>query len=329
MSDCTWWKRCAKHVFFSASRLSAGIHPFDKIPARFLSAVSSMSNRASLLIQIHTHTHAPCICTRSDKSPNRHVLMCEHDLLVSRYTYAASACIFTRTQTLTQTDTLTVTWISMWVRRRRGREMQMLLFSSQWHGIHGEMNMCSWEKEGDSERERFRERDGADSLCILCVSPALTHIAVKEHACQAAKIDDWMSQEDVASPTSPSLFTYVSHFSFPLSLFRSVMCLLRGRPRRRASYAAYFFPFFSIPILASSSLRVPCCFSCIVRLQVVWVQDLWEHMRAGETPWLTWLLRGRDGQKEKEMEIKADMMREYIFRHFRVGFGFLVLLCSR
>lgn len=70
----------------------------------------------------------------------------------------------------------------------------MLLSSSQWHDIHGEMNVCVCVcvREGRRWRkERFRERDGADSLRIRRVSPpALMHFAVKEHACQAAKIDD-------------------------------------------------------------------------------------------------------------------------------------------
>lgn len=105
------------------------------------------------------------------------------------------------------------------------------------------------------------------------------------------------SQENVVSPTSPFLFTNVSRFFFyPLSypLFCSMTCFLPAS-MRNASYAAYS----QFPPLPSSSLWVPCCSSCIVRLQVVWEQDLSRHMLVGETPWLTWLLRGRDGQKER------------------------------
>lgn len=155
------------------------------------------------------------------------------------------------TDALTQTDTLTVTWISMWVQRHRGREMQMLLSSSQWHGIRGEMNAC--EKKREIAKGRDLERDGADSLCIHCVSPCPdAHHC--ERTCLSGSENRWQSQEDVASPTSPSLFTYVSHFSFPLSLFSSVTCLRLGRPRRRRAMAHIsLFHNFPFTLLVSPS----------------------------------------------------------------------------
>lgn len=98
------------------------------------------------------------------------------------------------------------------------------------------------------------------------------------------KIDDTVSGGCGVAKSS-SLFTYVSHFSFP-----SVTCLHASAVLQEECQLCRIFPLFSLPPFSpSSSRRVPCCFSCIVRLQVVWEQDLREHMRAGETPWLTWL----------------------------------------
>lgn len=161
--------------------------------------------------------------------------------------------------------------------------------------------------------------------CVFTVSPpAPTLITVKEHACQAAKIDDslrrmWRRQQALLCllmfPISLSLYLY-----FPVWRACASVALDEGELWR-------IFPFFTISPLPSSSLRVPCCFSCIVRLQVVWEQDLWEHMRAGETPWLTWLLRGRDRQTEKE--IKADTTQEYFFRNLKGCMWFPILMCSK
>lgn len=157
-----------------------------------------------------------------------------------------------------------------------GKEMQMLLSSSQWHGVHGETNV--WEKEG---RWWLWEGDGADSLC-----PPLP---VKEHARQAARIDDMVSG---GRGVANKIFFVYWCFSF---LFTSICLFWCNAPvppcPRRQSAMPHPSLFSLFTVLCS--LWVPCCFSCIVRLQVVWEQDLWEHMRVGETPWLTWLLRRR------------------------------------
>lgn len=60
-----------------------------------------------------------------------------------------------------------------------------------------------------------------------------------------------------------------------------------------------FHPFPRIPWLKNMlcspfppfCICVPPPSSCLVRLQVVWQQDLQKRTCAGNTPWLTWLLR--------------------------------------
>lgn len=103
-----------------------------------------------------------------------------------------------------------------------------------------------------------------------------------------------------------SLFTYFS--SFLCLSIASVTCL-RLVVLKDADVGCTF-SLFSIPFLPSSSLQVPCCFSCIVRLQVVWEQDLWEHMRVSETPQLTWLLRIGDKKKRNRGRWRPKWCRE-------------------
>lgn len=72
------------------------------------------------------------------------------------------------------------------------QKMQMLLSSSHWHDIHGETKVCVCERErGGEGRKRDVGSEMALNHCVFAVSPsALMHFALKEHACQAAKIDD-------------------------------------------------------------------------------------------------------------------------------------------
>ncbi len=117
--------------------------------------------------------------------------------------------------------------------------------------------MCVRKKEGDSERERFREWDGADSLGIHCVS--LCPDALRcERTCLSGSENRWQSLEDVASPTSPSLFTYMFLISLsPLSLFSSVTCLRLGRPRRRMRAMPHIFAFSQFPLFHPHHLSEP------------------------------------------------------------------------
>lgn len=191
MSNCAWWKDDINdifHAFFSALRLSAGIHPLDNTPALFSVCVSSMSNsvkmfgwRASLLedIQHNTcqNTNTCTLRTRSDESPQWHVQMCKHDMLVSRYVY----CIYMHIHTYTNTHKLTQTQM------RSHRQTHSLSRESacEFRDTGEEKCKCSslqvsdmasvgrwmrvWEKEGDSERERFRERWCRFTVYSLCL----------------------------------------------------------------------------------------------------------------------------------------------------------------
>lgn len=150
--------------------------------------------------------------------------------------------------------------------------------------------------------------------CIFTVSsPAPMYFVVKEHACQAAKIDGTFSGGSLF------LFTNVSHY---LSLFSSVKFL--RHPLRKMQAMLHIF-LFSIPCLAILISLSPMsqrdeeeCSPRIVRLQVVWEQDLQKHMRAGETPWLTWLLRGGD-------ESRGGTIWKPFSRNFWAAFGSQIL----
>lgn len=101
-------------------------------------------------------------------------------------------------------------------------------------------------------KERFRERDGADSLRIRRVSPpALMHFAVKEHACQAAKIDDGLRRMWRRQKVLFCLLMFLISSPPDISLFQRDMLLPSSK--KNASYAAYF-PFSQFPPLPSSSL---------------------------------------------------------------------------
>lgn len=164
--------------------------------------------------------------------------------------------------------------------------------------------MCVRERrEMVKERDLGRERDGADSLCICCVSPCLDAHRC-ERTCLSSSENRWHSLRRML--WSFSLFTYFS--SFLCLSFASVTCL-RLVVLKDADVGCTF-SLFSIPFLPSSSLQVPCCFSCIVRLQVVWEQDLWEHMRVSETPQLTWLLRRGDKKKRNRGRWRPKWCRE-------------------
>lgn len=164
--------------------------------------------------------------------------------------------------------------------------------------------MCVRERrEMVKERDLGRERDGADSLCICCVSPCLDAHRC-ERTCLSGSENRWHSLRRML--WSFSLFTYFS--SFLCLSFASVTCL-RLVVLKDADVGCTF-SLFSIPFLPSSSLQVPCCFSCIVRLQVVWEQDLWEHMRVSETPQLTWLLRRGDKKKRNRGRWRPKWCRE-------------------
>lgn len=91
----------------------------------------------------------------------------------------------------------------------------MLLSSSQWHDIHGEMNVCVcvWEKGGDGEK-RDLGSEMALIHCVFVVSPPLPWCTSLWKNMLVRQRNRWRSQENVASPKSPFLFTNVSHFFF-------------------------------------------------------------------------------------------------------------------
>lgn len=227
--------------------------------------------------------------------------MYRHDTLVSRYIRRICAHSHTHTHK-TRGRTHPLSRESACEFRDTGEEK--CKFSSLQVGdmaSMGRWNMCMWEKEWDNERERFRERDGADSLCIRCIFP-IPDALLCERTCLSGSENRWQSREDVASPTSLSLFTYVSHFSSPLSLFSGIMCPFPGRPRRRnAGYAAYF-PFFSTPQpLPSSSLLSPMLL--FLHSQVasrVRAGFVGAHARWRDT--VTDLIAERETQTERERE---------------------------
>lgn len=108
-------------------------------------------------------------------------------------------------------------------------------------------------------KERFRERDGADSLRIRRVSPpALMHFAVKEHACQAAKIDDGLRRMWRRQKVLFCLLMFLIS-SPPISLFSSVTCFCH--PWRRMQAMLHIFLFLNsllyLPHLSESHVAPP------------------------------------------------------------------------
>lgn len=96
-----------------------------------------------------------------------------------------------------------------------------------------------------------------------------------------AMLQQWMeeSQENVATtpfPPPPFFLVFLPPFLPQYSMTEEYIM-------------QHFFFFFCHP-----HFWVPPRSSCLVRLQVVWQQDLQKRTRAGNTPWLTWLLRGRN-----------------------------------
>lgn len=218
------------------------------------------------------YAHAPCLRTRIDKSLNRHVQMYRHDMLVSKLK-CMSMHIHTNTHRCTHTDTRSLSRESACEFCDTGEE-KCKCSSLQ---VSDMTSMGRWMSARVRERRRWwRERDlGNEMVLVLCVfgasPPALTHFAVKEHACLAAKIDVTVSGGYSFATKSSSVYVCFSFLFSSIPLFRRDMPLPSSK--KNASYAAYF-PFSQFPSLQSSSPWVPCCSSCIVRLQVVWELDL-------------------------------------------------------
>lgn len=196
----------------------------------------------------------------------------------------------------TQTDALTITWISMWVGRHGGkRNANAPLFKSVTCRPQGEW-MCGGEK---SKKGRLRCRHGVDPLCVLSVFPL--PVAHRWETTCLSGGENRFPQEDVAWPYPAVrsllmiLFSLFLHVYFLVFLACASVVLKDRRARLR------FFLFSSVPPSTSSSLWIPCCFSCTVGLQVVREQDLREHMRA-KRGIVTDLIAERERRAERERD---------------------------
>lgn len=243
--------------------------------------------------------------------------MYRHDVLVSRYIsnlYAYSFSINTHTDALTHTDRHIHCHVNRHVSSET-REEKCKCSSLQVSDVSSVgrwICVCVRAKGSDLEREMVLIH------YVFTVSPCPDALLC-ERTCLSGCENRWHSLRRMWRRQQALLCLLMFLISpSPLScLFQRIVPLPRLSVEKNASYAAYS-PFCQSPSFPSSSLQVPCCVSCIVRLQVVWELDLWEHMRAGETPWLTWLLIGRDGDKGR-----------HDARTFRVAFAFPTLFCSK
>lgn len=109
--------------------------------------------------------------------------------------------------------------------------------------------MCE-RKEGDGEGERFRKREMALIHRVFAVSPpALMRIAVKEHACQAAKIDDTVSGGCCEAFLCLLIFPHSSVFL--LQALRACVSSSSKTPMWAAHVPFSQFPFY-LPHLSKS-----------------------------------------------------------------------------
>lgn len=147
------------------------------------------------------------------------------------------------------------------------------------------------------KRERDLGNEVALVLCVFGVSPpALTHFAVKEHACLAAKIDVTVSG-GYGFATKSFCF---SHFFFSVSLFSSMTCL--GRPRRGMQVMLHIFPFPFFIVLISLSpmlLLLQSQVASRVRAGFVEAHAFWRDT-------VTDLIAKRKRQAVREMEIRSN-----------------------
>lgn len=200
----------------------------------------------------------------------------------------------------------------------------MLLSSSQWHDIHGEMNVCVCErKEEVVKRERFREWDGAGSLCIWCVSPCPDALRC-ERTCLSGSENRCNSLRRIGL-CHQVLFCLrmflISFFLYPSFQAWHAFAVLEEECKLCCIFSLFSIPFLTILIsLSPMLLLLHSQVSSRVRAGFVDAHAFWRDT-------VTDLIAERKRQAERDGD-KGQHNTKTLFQKFCCYFWFPVFLCS-